>query len=42
MVGKIWEDKWEYENFTYIVGDPLLKDNDHGYLKKGENYFKLT
>ena len=25
MVGKIWEDKWEYENFTYFVGDPLLK-----------------
>ena len=25
MVGKFWEDKWEYEIFTYIVGDPLLK-----------------
>ena len=24
MVGKIWEDKMEYENFTYFVGDPLL------------------
>ena len=23
MVGNIWEDKWEYENFTYFVGDPL-------------------
>ena len=21
MVGKFWEDKWEYENFTYFVGD---------------------
>ena len=24
MVGKIWEDKWEFENFTYLVGDPLI------------------
>ena len=23
MVGKIWEDEWEYENFTCFVGDPL-------------------
>ena len=24
MVGKIWEDKWEYEKNTYFVGDPLF------------------
>ena len=24
MFGKIWEDKWEYENFTYFVGGPLM------------------
>ena len=23
MVRKTWEDKWEYENPTYFVGDPL-------------------
>ena len=25
MVGNFWEDKWEYENFTYLVGDPLAQ-----------------
>ena len=24
MVGKIWEDKWKHEHFTYFVGDPLI------------------
>ena len=23
MVGKIWEDKWEYKFFTYFGWDPL-------------------
>ena len=25
MVGKLWEDKCEYENFTYFGWDPLTE-----------------
>ena len=33
MVGKIWEDKWEYENFTYILGDPLVQEGNRDFLE---------
>ena len=36
MVDKIWEDKWEYESFTYFVGNPLLVENERN-AQEGES-----
>ena len=40
MIGNFWEDKWEYENFPYFVGYPLLADNCGGQ-KKNEDVFRF-
>ena len=46
MVGKFWEDKWEYENYTYFVGDPLEKSTScHSFIciiQHYGNYLKLS